>query len=351
MGAMPIVTIKLKGRPIGPHRTVVGPLLGARHVLTKAPWQFVSLWLRREKRDDALFYWQQSQEFYNASVGLPVQSRPLLLYYSFMNAAKALFTAKRITFNEHHGVKNYPMRPPNARVRLGNEGVKLLSHGVLPTLSTYYGESESLRRYSLEELFFNTVFIHRTYCLTHPRQTEMFISLTDCEYVADNKAKRAFFRASLSEHYASQHVVNRLPSSFRADADGDPFTIRSTASVPFSKPGKPTKSDLRNLVGLNNQLRTDLVYIRGAKALWYVKTNASGPRRVARQTPTVVLAAMHRLSEICRYRPLELRSLLSGRENWLVSEFVEKSPLQFIDAMASEVTGYEFLEPNIRTPS
>ena len=67
--------------------------------------------------------------------------------------------------------------------------------------------------------------------------------------------------------------------------------------------------------------------------------------------PAVHCAGTTAALEICRYRPLELRSLLSGRENWLVSEFVEASPLQFIDAIASEITGHEMLEPNVRPPS
>jgi len=60
---------------------------------------------------------------------------------------------------------------------------------------------------------------------------------------------------------------------------------------------------------------------------------------------------MHRLSEICRYQPLFLDSLLSGQKNWLLSEFIEMSPAQFIDEIASEMTGYQFLIPNVRQVS
>ena len=57
---------------------------------------------------------------------------------------------------------------------------------------------------------------------------------------------------------------------------------------------------------------------------------------------------MHRLSEICRYQPLQLKSLLEGQKNWLLSEFIQMSPIQFIDEIASEMTGYQFLVPNVR---
>jgi hypothetical protein len=348
---MTIVPISVRARAVGLHRAIVNPLLGARTVLTKEPWEFVSLWLRRNKRDAALFYWEQAREFHNASKGLPPQSRPLLLYYSYMNAAKALFTSKKTSFNEYHGIQRHLMRQATGRIRLGNEGIRILTNGVLPALSTYYNELERTKSHSMQELLFNTVFVHRTYCLTNERQTEMFVPVKDCRYVLDSISRRAFFQARLAKHSSSQRVMNRLPPSLMADPDHGEYAIRSATSVPCSRPKSPTPSDLANLSTLNQELRADLQYIRGTEALWYVKTIVAGTRRLARQTPTVVLAAMHRLSEICRYRPLELRSFLSGRENWLISEFVAESPQQFIDAIASEITGLEFLDPNVRPAS
>jgi len=131
-----IIPVKLKGREIGPHKAVVAPLLDARSVLTNSPWTFVTLWLRRNKKEQALFYWQQAEEFNNASVGLPLQSAPLLLYYSFMNATKALLSAKGITFNELHGVGRDNTRISKAnRISIAKEGVSLRKQGVLPSLA------------------------------------------------------------------------------------------------------------------------------------------------------------------------------------------------------------------------
>lgn len=57
---------------------------------------------------------------------------------------------------------------------------------------------------------------------------------------------------------------------------------------------------------------------------------------------------MHRLSEICRYRPLQLEKFLAGQRNWLLSEFVTMAPDQFIDGIAAELTGHQFMPPNVR---
>lgn len=112
---MSIAPIKLKQRAIGPHKAIVAPLLNSRTVLTNSPWTFVALWLQRNRKPKALFYWEQAEEFHRASVGLPLRSAPLLLYYCFMNAVKALLIAKSVNFDEMHGVTVHPRIVPGGK--------------------------------------------------------------------------------------------------------------------------------------------------------------------------------------------------------------------------------------------
>lgn len=342
-----IVQIKLKGKEIRPHKSVVSPELSARNVLTNSPWDFVDLWMKKEKQTNALFFWNQARAFHDASKGLPTQSAPLLHYYSFMNAAKALLTAKGITFNEYHGVKAHNMRNHSSKISLTNEGVKIKQQGVLPSLSEYFGESETANTFSLQELLFNLPYIHRTYCLTYPSQTDMFIPIKDAEFVVDKSIKQAFFRAKLSKDFSTSWVIKRLPAAFIQDTDKG--VVRSSTTVSFSRPSKPTDSEIDNILELHKTLRQDLQYINGAETLWYIKSDTSGPKRISKLPSTLTLAAMHRLSELSRYKPLELDSFLSGQKNWLLSEFIQQAPNQFFDEIASEITGHQFLIPNVRT--
>lgn len=91
-----------------------------------------------------------------------------------------------------------------------------------------------------------------------------------------------------------------------------------------------------------------MFYINGIDTLWYVKAIPTQGNRLRRQTTTLTLAAMHRLSEECRYHPMRMARCLEGENNWLVSEFIKMSGVQFIDEMASEITGKQFLRPNVR---
>jgi hypothetical protein len=96
------------------------------------------------------------------------------------------------------------------------------------------------------------------------------------------------------------------------------------------------------------QLRPDLQYLNGAQTLWYAKANVTGPKRLQRSPLTLTLAAMHRLSELCRYRPMELSAFFGGPKNWLLSEFIQMAPLQFFDEISAEITGHQFMTPNVR---
>jgi hypothetical protein len=174
---MAIAPVKLQRREIGPHKAIVAPLFNSRSVLTNSPWTFAALWLQRSGKQRALFYWEQAEEFHKASIGLPLRSAPLLLYYCFMNATKALLVAKGVNFNEKHGVTAHPRFVPGVSRTFAGEGIKIHPKGILPSLSAYYGEAETSKTHTLQELFFNMVFIHRTYCLTYSSQKEMFLPL------------------------------------------------------------------------------------------------------------------------------------------------------------------------------
>jgi hypothetical protein len=340
---MPLSPIALQGRTLRPHKALVGPRLRASNVLTDEPWTFVALWLKREKQDEAGFYWEQARNFFEASRGLPLQSAPLLLYYSLMNATKALLRAKGMRIDPYHGVKSWA---PGDQTRdpLKAMGIEILKAGVLPSLSQYFGEREQARKHSLQAALFNLPFIHRTYCLTYERQTDMFIPLKDCVFLWDSVAREARFSACLSKDHVSQHIIKRLPRALVKDVEGDHGAIRSLNSVPCARPKRPTPEDIVQLEALHRAVREELFYINGAQTLWYVKAVTAG-------SATLSLAVMHRLSELCRYSPMDMVKLLDGDRNWLIREFIAMAPGQVIDELSAELTGHQILAPNIRPAS
>lgn len=345
-----VATIKMNGRELKPHKAIINTKFGARTVLASNPWDFVALWLKREKKNKASFYWQQARVFADAANGMPVTSAPLLHYYTFMNAVKALLSSRGVSFDEHHGIKAHDLRKQSKRLALSNEGVKLLQRGIAFSLSQYLGETEASRVHSLEDLLFNIPCIHRTFCLTYKNQTDLFIPLTDCKYVYDKQSKEAYFSARFSKDFKNRAYLKRLPQSFSEDtsSQSDQLSIRSAMSVQLSRSSVTTIAGESALRDLQKNIRVNLNYISGSETLWYLKSVVGGHNRLDRHPLTLMLLAMHRLSEICRYRPMELESFLSGQKNWLLTEFIQMSPSQFIDEISSEITGYQVMIPNVR---
>jgi hypothetical protein len=343
------VKIRINGRDLGLHKATTDPVLGARNVLTSSPWEYVTLWLKRARKDAALFYWQQAQTFSLAATALPVTSAPLLLYYGYMNATKALLSAKKIPFDEHHGIRAHNMRRNSRKIALSNEGVRLMTRGIAPALSQCLGETEPTTTHSLEDLLFNLPCIHRTFCITYRNQQDLFIPLTDCGLVYEPASGAAYFAGKLSQDVAGWKVLRRLPSCLVADlTTNDGRSIRSRDSVELKSPNPRNVTDIASLASLLRSLRLDVNYIAGAQTLWYAKAVVRGPARLKRSPLTCTLMAMHRLSELCRYRPIELASFLGGQKNWLLTEFIRMSPPQFIDELSAELTGQQFMIPNVR---
>ena len=54
---------------------------------------------------------------------------------------------------------------------------------------------------------------------------------------------------------------------------------------------------------------------------------------------------LHKLSELARYTPNILAKHFESQHNWLLSEFINLSLPQFIDEIAAELTGHEFMTP------
>jgi hypothetical protein len=259
-----------------------------------------------------------------------------------MNAAKALLSSKNIRFVPYHGVSGWKPNPAS-KSQAFSVGVTIKKDGILPSLAAYYGEKETAKIHLLKDILYNLPFIHRTYCLTYSSCKEMFIPLIKPAFVIELGTCNVFFSAQISPHFRAKRFTKYLPASL-TEKDG---TLISVSPVVVSSVKKPTATDLQLLSRFAQSLRDDVFYINGMHPLWYVKTTVS-KARVLRQTTTLTLAMMHRLSEVCRYAPMELTKYLEGQKNWLLSEFIRMSGTQFIDEMASEITGKNFLVPNVR---
>jgi hypothetical protein len=339
--------VRLRGRAICVVKPFLSPDFRSRSVLVDEPWDYTDLFLARKKLFEAQQYWRQAREFERASKGLSVQSAPLLLYYAFMNSAKALLASKGISPDPRHGIREWT---PGSGAYAGalSVGVRLKNTGVVPELARLFGETEIARDHMLKDLLYNIPFVHRTYCLTYQTAKDLFFSLVDPRFELDVSSGGIVLRAKVSSAYVTNGNMRRVPPSVTHLGGGE---IVSAQALAVGNAAALTDAELNELGAFARSLREDLAYINGVETLWYLKAARGSDIVLKRQPATMTLCIMHRLSEICRYAPMEMKSMLEGQRNWLVSEFVRCSAKQFMDQIASDITCQQFMVPNFRPAS
>ena len=338
--------IKISDKPVRFPRAI-SPEFGEKRVIASSPWEFVALWLKQQKQYDACIYWEQAKSFFDSASNLPVESASLPLYYCFLNAVKTLLEVKNVPYGQYHGVSGLDIRSANnGRIRIDNEGLKIKNAGILPSLITYLGESETKKQYNLGEILSNLPFIHRAVAISYSRG-ELFLRIRNPRYVTDD-AGNAWFRADLPEEHTHGQTIATLQSTFTI-TKGDRATYFDTiARFPWSGSRKPSLADINALKMFHKQTRLHINYIASTNPLWYVKRNLSTYTMVNRYNMTLIFLAMHRLSEIARYKPIEFIHMLEGNRNWIIYEFVKVARNQFLDEIASEITGYEISPAGVR---
>lgn len=334
--------IKYKNKNLTIHKSINNPRFNERSILVTSTWDYVDLWLKREKKQQARFFWNQARSFYEATQSLPKTSAPLTAYYCFLNATKALLLTKGVQFSDAHGVTGFST---NTQTSLSNEKVKFKRNGILPALCTLLGELCNDEIYTLKDLLYNMPNIHRSFDLTYTTDTELFFPLYNPKIVRSDTTHEAWFCAEFTDQYANQHTFNKLPTCFEKDLSvTDKHMVRMKRR--FNWEPQERCSSLNRYKTYHKRLREHLYYINGATRLWYVKRGGNISGIIRRSNLSLTFAAMHRLSELARYSPDKLAKHFDCQHNWLLSEFISSAPNQFIDEISSEITGYEFMLPS-----
>jgi len=337
--------------PLRIYRPQVSPNLESKVILTDSTWQFVEIYLKRNcPKSDAVFYWQQARNFYQATLLLDLISKPLTTYYCFLNATKALLECKTVNYHISHGVSG---KVSGGRKRLNNELIRFQVRGVLSGLCSYLEEpvipesrDRKFEEYNLKDILYNLPYIHRAYHSTYRNQAEVFIPILNPRIVHDRNRGKCWLEMQLEPEHSNTTTLSRLKgySLDRRYRSEETYTLRRNKTFKWNAPRNiPDAASKKRLQNYLKNRRSELAYIYSSNDLWYVKRkDLTSPSIISRSTLPLTYAAMHRLSELARYEPQSLRAHLEKDASWLLSEFIEKSIVQFIDQISCEITGNEF---------
>lgn len=334
--------LHIAGKPVQLHGSLISSNFRESRVLCSDPWEFVSLWLKRDHQKQALFYWEQAYQFFNASKALPELSSPLTSYYCFLNATKALLSAKNVEFKETHGVGG---RSVGKVKSLDNEIVDFQGGGILPALCKYLGEPDNAgKNFTLKDIFWQIPFIHRAYCLSFKGATELFIPLLNQCFMRKDGSKEAWFQAEIDKRYLNAHTKKVIQPGFQLFENNGANEIRRKRRFKWSS--RDIENSIEEFKRYHKQIRRRIIPIYSSENRWYLKKSVSGHDKINNSQLVLIFSAMHRLSELSRYDPIAFSGHFNVNHNWLLAEFIKGSAGQFVYGMASEITGFQFIKPD-----
>ena len=307
------------------------------------------------------FYWKQAETFYYSAKNISVEASPVAAYYCILNAVKAYLSYKMECvddFVSNFGQHGLFEEQGDIGENLGTIGITHRQSGVFPLFAKIldadfedkwpYGKSNPK---TLKDILYNLAFIHRAYSMTYSSKNkaveELFIPFAhgkQPEYHRGSDGK-AYLIAELDKDYFSltatkipKDIVDTLPNVFTI-CEHNSFALRSVVGA--RKNQGSISSDIKEA---NLHYRKHFHYIHSASKLWFIKRselNESGVINLS--SMTLIMSAMHRISEIARYKPEQLNRLLQSKENWLLHEFISHALDQFVDEIACEITHQEIM--------
>lgn len=337
-------TLKFGNREIRLLKSYSSANYKSKTVLSNSIFDFVELWLMREcKTKNALFYWKQAKNFYISTLTLPIESKPLTAYYSCMNAAKTLLEIRGIsTINISHGVSSVRS---STKGNIVSDEIIFLGAGVLYELSKLLGDPVIKETYKVQDLFYNLVCIHRTFIITFPSFTELFIPISEVEFETIINISRAYAKFTIDKHYANGYVMQYIPKNFEFVHDRNSDIKYYRCKKRFNWNIHDTiENRMNNLQNYHKKIRRDFYYIYSTQMLWYIKKQL--PRNqhlISRSSLSIIYGIFHWLSELVRYNPAAFSKLLSSKQNWLVRDFMDICLNQFIDEISNEITGINIM--------
>jgi hypothetical protein len=279
---------------------------------------------------------EQAKNFYLAAESSPVKSKPLLYYYSFLNLAKIIVNIEHeyggTGQSYMHGItQNHNMRFIHSRIKI--EQKKIYHRNVSAELMEVldYTLVPASLDINVKDFLSHCVGIHRAYSEIYNKD-EIFIRLDRIDLYKN--IKRFGIKAKV---YCSATQRDALVASGYniVEEENQFFWIEEIAIPTYAV----TRTDYFNL---SRYLRT--------KGMWYFISNDGytiylSTNPTCRYPPeTIIYNTMFYLGSITRYHPYMFDRIFSDKEQWLMSEFLETQPKQFLYLSTAKILGQNVLK-------
>lgn len=299
-------------------------------------WDYVIKKASKDKKEENFLQslLEQAKHFYATAVASPVKSQPLLYYYSFLNFAKVL-----INIDHSHGPGKRYVHGMNERnhgkflhstvtkaaqtapvVQVAHELISIFDPSITTTDLTL----------NVRELLTHCVGVHRAYSEIYGKREAFFRIKNDKLY---KSGKQLIYKAELlcePSDVAALQAAGYMIQQETIEEKNYFFYVETQAMASYS----PTRSDYANL--------SAAIHSRG---IWYFIGNNGYTKYISNSTTArysqeaIIYMVMFYLGSITRYHPYLFDEIFSEKEQWLMSEFLNTQPKQFLYLATARVLG------------
>lgn len=308
---------------------------------------------------DALELAKQAESFYRIAVEATSETSPLLWYYCFLNLAKTLLLKTPSVYSAQeveqatHGIAD-PADNNEGYVKLSKQKVSVygvrttrspIRLQVFPALCEVLGTPVAMSAgtayasLSIKSLLSHIVSIHRAYCTAYNVPLKFCrAKISALEQRAQTgKAGKMWHQVTIesTDVKAAGAALKDFGVSGKLRAVAPPAgglhafetSPRSFSNVNFLSTLTSQRSELRPLVH-------PLLLPQGYRYYLYPEAD------VLRQ-PCSIYAVMFYLGSIVRYKPQRFTSLIGNKYHWLMEEFLQIAPKQFVTLLVNEIADCE----------
>lgn len=323
-------------------------------LVTSDPWVCLLTHVRQTVNDLgrqnlAVAFLEQAQDFHEAARAAPrTASKPLLHYYSFMNLAKAFLTVhtKMNLKRCEHGLVD-PRDNIRKKLTINSQVVRISSPSKIVQLyREFMGKCGfpvpvKPKPTKVVDLLEQIVGIH--HITSHAlKRSKQYFPVENISFEYDTATKEAWVA-----FYLDRGQVGNAASGIREhttcfeEVESPVRDCRRYESKALSYGRSPIEV-LRQLVldtwkDIWSELRP------GGYKFWI----SSVHRKKRRAQLASGYQAMFYFGSVSRYRPDDFAKLVEGKHGWMVQEFINTQPLQFIYFLGSGLIEAEMVTPEL----
>ncbi|MFZ2656074.1 MAG: YaaC family protein [Victivallales bacterium] len=336
------------------------------------PWTIIRACIDRRcpeaVKPEAFSFLEQAQDFYKATTTAGIiASRPLLLYYCFMNLAKAfsLTVKQQSNFDQaQHGLSER-LRPPQKELENAYLQVYKSPNARSSALNLFDEFMKAMtgsglladKDFDLPVLLPQVILGHRLWADAKD-VPERFVAIHEIRFYEDSTRKEIWLSIDIFADDLTRLSVSHAKLLKEARLFGKFQEVKTEAKIKGRKLVRFEQLQPRNYSHRASDEVANLV-ADIKPMLWTTVASVSPYRRyyvylapVAEHDQILpqllsIYAITYYLGSITRYRPHHFDKIIRSMMGARIEEFISSQPLQFIYLMASEFAEQEVTKPSI----